>query len=293
MTQPADGSVELTAEPVTDVCTEHGEGVVWDASARLVRFVDLEAGALMSYHPGSGEVDRRQLGTVAACVRPRRSGGLVVALERTFLLLDAEGGVQAEYGPAFDDAGLRFNDGGCDPAGRFWMGSMAYDEAPGRGAIHRLDPDGTIHRVLGDVTISNGLSFAVDGRSALYVDTPTDRVDVLEVDPLAGTVVGRRRLTEVTPGHPDGIAPDAEGGVWVALWAGSAVHRYDRDGRLTHLVRLPCSQVTCPAFGGPDLTDLYVTTSRRGLPEGEEPTAGALFRVRSGIPGVPVLPFAG
>jgi sugar lactone lactonase YvrE len=81
--------------------------------------------------------------------------------------------------------------------------------------------------------------------------------------------------------------------VWVALWEGSAVHRYDRDGRLTHVVRLPASQVTCPAFGGPDLADLYLTTSRRGLPEGKEPAAGALFRTRPGLKGIPVLPFGG
>ena len=170
---------------------------------------------------------------------------------------------------------------------------MAYDETPGRGTIHRLDPDGGVHLVLSDVTISNGLAFASDGRSARYVDTPTGRVDTLEVDLAAGTVTGRTPFVEVTGGHPDGIAVDAEGGVWVALWEGSAVHRYDRDGLLTHVVRLPASQVTCPAFGGADLADLYVTTSRRGLPEGKEPAAGAVFRVRPGVAGVPVFPFGG
>ncbi|HYJ74686.1 MAG TPA: SMP-30/gluconolactonase/LRE family protein, partial [Kineosporiaceae bacterium] len=250
--------VTLEAEQVTDVCTVHGEGVTWDAAAGLVRFVDMEAGALISLDPVSGALGRRQLGTIAACVRPRRSGGLVVALERTFALLDADGVVEREIGPVFTDEALRFNDGGCDPAGRFWMGSMAYAETPGAGTVHRLDPDGSVTLVLSDVTISNGLSFRTDGRSALYVDTPTDRVDVLEVDADAGTVTGRRPFAEVTDGHPDGIVADAEGGVWVALWEGSAVHRYDAEGRLTHVVPLPCSQVTCPAFGGPDLAELYV-----------------------------------
>ena len=155
-----------TAEAVTDVCTVHGEGVVWDGPAGLLRFVDLEAGALMTYDPATSAVARRQLGRVAACVRPRRGGGLVVALERSFVLLGAGGEVVAEYGPVFDDPGIRFNDGGCDPAGRFWMGTMAYDETPGAGSVHRLDPDGSTHLVLEKVTISNGLSFAPDGRSA-------------------------------------------------------------------------------------------------------------------------------
>jgi sugar lactone lactonase YvrE len=281
-----------TAEAVTDVCAVHGEGVVWDGPAGLLRFVDLEAGALMTYDPASSAVARRQLGRVAACVRPRRGGGLVVALERSFVLLGAGGEVVAEYGPVFDDPGIRFNDGGCDPAGRFWMGTMAYDETPGAGSIHRLDPDGSTHLVLEKVTISNGLSFAPDGRSAFYVDTPTSRIDLLEIDPAAGTVTGRHPFAEVD-GHPDGIAVDAQGGVWAALWGGSAVNHYDAQGRLDDVVRLPCSQVTCPAFGGEELADLYVTTSRRGLPPGREPLAGALFRVRPGVAGRPVLPFAG
>lgn len=280
------------AEAVTDVCTEHGEGVVWDGPAGLLRFVDLEAGALMTYDPATSAVARRQLGRVAACVRPRRGGGLVVALERSFVLLGAGGEVVAEYGPVFDDPGIRFNDGGCDPAGRFWMGTMAYDETPGAGTIHRLDPDGSTHLALENVTISNGLSFAPDGRSAYYVDTPTSRIDLLEIDPAAGTVTGRHPFAEVD-GHPDGIAVDAQGGVWAALWGGSAVNHYDAQGRLADVVRLPCSQVTCPAFGGEELADLYVTTSRRGLPPGREPLAGALFRVRPGVAGMPVLPFAG
>jgi sugar lactone lactonase YvrE len=285
---------EHVAEPVTDVCTEHGEGVVWDAATGLVRFVDLTAGALMTYAPGTGEVKRRTIGRVAACVRPRRDGGLVVAAERTFLLLGPDGTVEAEFGPAFEDEGVRFNDGGCDPAGRFYMGTMAYDSTPGAGSLYRLDVDGSVATVLDGVTISNGLAFAPDGRSAWYVDTPTGRVDRLVLDHVAGTVVRGEALVEhVEPGYPDGIAVDADGGVWVALWGGSAVHRYDGHGRLTDVVRLPCSQVTCPAFAGPDLRDLYITTSRLGLDENAEPQAGALFRVRPGVTGLPVLPYAG
>lgn len=285
---------EHVAEQVTDVCTEHGEGVVWDAATGLLRFVDLEAGALMTYDPGTGAVARRDVGTVAACVRPRRGGGLVVAAERTFVLLGPDGEVDGEVGPVFDDPAIRFNDGGCDPSGRFWMGTMAYDETPGAGTVYRLDAAGDVGVVLTGVTISNGLSFAPDGRSAWYVDTPTDRVDRLTVDPASGTITGRRPIARVEgDGHPDGIAVDAEGGVWVALWDGSAVRRYDAEGQLTDGVRLPCSQVTCPAFGGPDLQDLYVTTSRRDLPEGSQPPAGALFRVRPGVSGAPVLAYAG
>lgn len=321
----------LSAEPVTAVCTEHGEGAVWDAARGVLWFVDLLQGGLMQYRPpgagtpragtpdagtpggtSGGTVSRRVLGPVLACVRPRRSGGLVVALEQSFALLD-----EADLAPAapeFPDAApagmhvlpaawqdaagaprRRFNDGGCDPAGRFWMGTMAYDETPGAGMLLRLDPDGSVTTVLDGVTISNGLSFAADGRSAYYVDTPTSRIDVLDVDPERGEVVGRRPFVQIPSeaGFPDGIATDAEGGVWVALWGGSAVRRYDADGRLDAVVDVPARQVTCPAFGGPDGTDLYVTTSRHGLAPHEDPLAGALFRVGAGVAGAPVLPFGG
>jgi sugar lactone lactonase YvrE len=124
------------------------------------------------------------------------------------------------------------------------------------------------------------------------VDTPTKRITRLVSDPASGTFTGWEPFVEVD-GHPDGVAADAEGGVWAALYGGSAVHRFDAQGRLTDIAELPCTQVTCPAFGGSGLDELYVTTSRRGLPEHEQPAAGALFRVRPRVGGAPVLPFAG
>ena len=285
---------ELTAVQATDVCTHHGEGPVWDADLGVLRFVDLLAGSLMTLDPRTGAVTRRELGRVAACVRPRAGGGLVVALERSLALLDGDAAPRLTD-DVWSDPGIRFNDGGCDPAGRFWVGTMAYDERPGAGTLYRLDADLTVTAVLQDVTISNGLSFSADGTRAFYVDTPTSRVDVLEIDPDVGVITGRRPWVEIPPdlGHPDGIAVDSGGGVWVALWGGSAVHRYDADGRLDVVVHVPAGQVSCPAFGGPDLSQLYITTSRQHLTVGVDPLAGAVFRVDPGHVGVPVLPFAG
>ncbi len=315
MTDP--GARHLRAEPVTPVCTHHGEGPVWDPERGVVRFVDMLAGAVMGYHPRTGALTRHEVGTVAACLRPRSGGGYVVALERSFALLP--GGAldpQADIGPAgctgapvdlghpgdvrqlppvFADPAVRFNDGGCDPAGRFWMGSMNADGSDGGGSLYRLDPDGSVSTVLAPVGISNGLSFSPDGRTAHYVDTLTARIDLLDVDPARGQIRGRRPFVEIPAdqGAPDGIAVDADGGVWVALWGGSAVHRYTSDGTLDTVVEVGARQVSCPAFGGDDLTDLYVTTSREGMEDGEDPLAGALFRVAAGVRGRPVLPFAG
>jgi sugar lactone lactonase YvrE len=187
------------------------------------------------------------------------------------------------------------NDGGCDPQGRFYCGTMAYDETPGAGTLYRLDPDLSVHVVLTRVTISNGLQWPADGRHVYYNDTPTGRVDRYDFNPATGTFGDRTNLATLEPdqGAPDGMALDADGGVWVALWGGAAVHRYDATGALTDRIELPARQVTACAFGGPDGTTLFITTSREGLGSAAEPEAGAVFAAETGVRGAPVYTFAG
>lgn len=281
----------LDVEMVTDAVAYHGEGPVWDGG--VLHFVDMLAGDVLSLAP-DGELTRRHLGKVVATVRPRRAGGLVLALERAFAVLDPGAQRPRVVAEAFDDESVRMNDGGCDPQGRFYCGSMAYDASPGRGTLYRLDPDGSVHVVLSGVSISNGLAWSPDGGTVYYIDTPTNRVDAFDFDAEAGTFANRRTVVEIPPeaGHPDGMTVDAEGGLWVALWDGSAVHRYTPDGTLDEVVRLPVRRVTACAFGGPDLDQLYITTSRQDLSD-PEPEAGALFRTVPGVRGMPTLPFAG
>ncbi len=187
------------------------------------------------------------------------------------------------------------NDGGCDPQGRFYCGNMAYDETPGAGSVYRLDVDGSMSIVLAGSTISNGMIWSVDGTLVYYIDTPTGRVDVFDFDAEAGALMNRRPVVRIEPGvgHPDGMTIDAEGGLWVALWDGSAVHRYAPTGELTEVVSVPASQTTACAFGGPELTDLYITSSRRDIDPSVEPLAGALFVTNPGVKGVPVRMYGG
>ena len=286
----------LTARPVSPVVAVHGEGPVWHPSFGGVRWVDLLAGDILEL-VGTDDVRRTHVADVAAAFRPRRGGGLVVAVERGFVLLDADLAVERRLPDLWDDPGVRMNEGGADPAGNFWCGSMAYDEHEGGGALYRLAPDLTVEKVLDDVTISNGFGFSPDHTRAYYIDTPTRKVDVF--DHHDGGLTGRRTAFEPAdgPGFPDGLTVDAEGCLWVALFDGAAVHRYSPDGELLAAVPLPAAQVTACTFGGPDLDRLYVTTSREGLDadaRAAQPLAGALFCVDlPGVRGLPALAFAG
>jgi sugar lactone lactonase YvrE len=238
-------------------------------------------------------ISRRHVGTIAAALRPRRGGGAVIAVERGFVLEDANGDVTA-LPDLWADPTLRMNEGGCDPDGRFYCGSMGYDKGPGRGSVYRLDADATTSLVFGGSTISNGLAWSPDGSIAYYIDTPTRRVDMFDYAKDSG-LTQRRTFVEITDtaGSPDGMTVDAQGHVWVALYGGAAVRRYRPDGILDGVVELPVTNVTACTFAGPDLDELVITTSREGVPAGTQHESGSLFRSRPGVAGQPVLEFAG
>jgi len=282
----------MRAEQLTESVAYHAEGPVWSERWGGLRWVDMLAGDVLGL-ASDGSVRRRHVASIAATLRPRREGGAVIATERGFALEEAGGEVRPLV-DAWTDPTVRMNDGGCDPHGRFYCGSMAYDERPGAAALYRLDPDGSVSVVLEGVTISNGLDFTPDGSAAYYVDTPTGRIDRFDYDPVRG-LTGRRTFAEIPPdaGHPDGLTVDAEGGAWVALYDGGAVRRYTSDGTLDAVVEVGPRKTTACTFGGENLRELFITTSRENLAPGEDPAAGALFRVVPGVAGMPVREFAG
>lgn len=282
------------ARQVTGACTEHGEGPFWDAAGDRLLFVDLQRGAVLALADGD-EVDRYEIGGVTAAIRARREGGYVLGTERGFRLLSPALAPVSDEIVAFSDPAIRMNDGGCDPQGRFYCGSMAYDSTPGAGALFRLDPDRSVHRVLSGVTISNGIQWHRGGRLVYYADTMTGRVDVFDFDPGTGEFSGRRVFATIGEGSglPDGMAIDEDGGVWVALWQGGAVHRYDERGRLSERIEVPVHLTTACTFGGPDRGTLFITTSRQGLGARAEAAAGAVFAIRPGVRGQELPAFAG
>jgi sugar lactone lactonase YvrE len=279
----------MRAEQVTDSVAYHGEGPVWSERWGGLRWVDMLAGDVLSLAP-DGTVERRQVASVVAALRPRRDGGAVLGIERGFALEDA-GRRITRLSELWTEEHLRMNEGACDPDGRFYCGSMAYDKQPGAGALYRFDPDRSVHVVLANVTVSNGLDWSPDGSLAYYNDTDTGRVDVFDYERDAG-LSDRRPFVE-TGARPDGLTVDAEGGVWVALSNAGAVRRYTAVGALDHVIELPVTKVTACTFGGSRLDELFITTSREDLEPGAEPAAGSLFRALPGVTGLAVREFAG
>jgi sugar lactone lactonase YvrE len=281
--------VSTQLEQVTDVVAYHGEGPVWSARWGGLRWVDMLAGDILSLAT-DGSVERRHVGEVAAALRPRRGGGAVIAIERGFALEDPDGAVRP-LPEVWSDPSVRMNEGGCDPDGRFYCGSMAYDQREGAASLYRLDPDGSVHVALRSLTVSNGLEWSPDGTLAYHNDTATYQISVYAYDREAGLT--DRRVLAALERRPDGLTVDAEGGVWTALSDGGAVRRYTPDGGLDAVIEVPARKVTACTFGGAALDELFITTSREGLQPGHDLRAGALFRAVPGVRGLPAREFAG
>lgn len=294
---------ELAAELVLDAGAELGEGPGWDAAARYLVWVDILAGQVCFFDPEESQSTAAggqvlEVGQHVGAAVPRAGGGLALALRGGFATMEITTGDLTLLAAVGDgDGRTRMNDGKCDAGGRFWAGTMDYEEKDPIGCLYRLDPEGTVTTALRGVTVSNGLGWSPDGATMYYIDSPTYRVDALPFDPDSGELGPRRPLVTLEePGMPDGLCVDDEGCLWVASFGGSRVDRFTPDGRLDTVVNVPAAQVTSCAFGGADGGDLFITTARVGLSEPElaaQPGAGGIFRCRPGVTGRPATPFAG
>jgi sugar lactone lactonase YvrE len=286
----------LEAEVAVPAQCQLGEGPVWDVSRGLLWWVDILAGHVYAVDPVSGTGDRFEAGDAVGTVGLTRSGGLVLALADGFALAGADGqDLTRVPGFSIDRTALRFNDGKPDPWGNFVAGTMAWNESGNPpGSLYRLSPDGEVTELFGGVGLSNGLDWTDDRRLFYYSDTTIGRVDVFDCDPDTGELSGRRPFVDAA--QPDGLTLDAEGCLWLAVWGSGEVRRYTPDGRLDTVVRLPAWQVTSAAFGGPDLSTLYITCAWEGLTpaeRAEQPHAGDIFALTPGVQGRPPFRFAG
>lgn len=290
--------IELTATPCCDAICELGEGPRWDAARDELQWVDILAG---HFYRGSLQGDRivvrrryaidRPVGAAA----PAAGGGWVLAAGRGFAQLSESGDVTDLALPESVDANTRMNDGACDPQGRFWAGSMPYDDQPGAGTLYRLEPDGTATAVLPDRSVPNGLGWSPDGTTMWFADSGEGHVYAFDFDGATGALSNRRTIIAIDEGDavPDGIAVDDEGCLWLAVWGAGEVRRHAPDGELLARVRVPASQPSACWFGA---GRLFITSARYGLDPAQlvrEPDAGRLFAVDAGVGGPPATPWRG
>jgi sugar lactone lactonase YvrE len=282
-----------SATPVTPQRGEHTEGPCWDARTARLLWVDQFDG-LVRIGEYDGEwlhvVQTHSLGSAVGAVVPSGvDDGWFVACAQGFAHLSADGTLTLLAQPEAEvDVDTRMNDGKCDPAGRFWAGSMAWDKRSGAGSLYRLELDHTVTVVLRGVSISNGLAWP-DERTLYYIDTPTQRVDTYAIDADC-TLRDRRTVVTVDGGSPDGMCIDAEGCLWVAVWGGSAVHRYAPDGTLVAVAEVAAPQVSSCCLGGTDGRTLFITTSQEAMDAADRARyalSGHLFATRVDVPGQP------
>src|SRR5579883_2880628 len=266
----------MEPEIVADHSCALGEGPLWHAEEKRVYWTDIDGGRLFRYDPETGQSEQFYEGDVV--------GGFTIQANGSLLLFGAKGCVREwkngqsktliEDLPGEGEG--RFNDVIADPAGRVFCGTLG--RTPGR--LYRLETDGAIAPLLEGIGCSNGMGFTPDRKRFYYTDTVKREIYLFDYDQETGEITNQRVFVRLEgEGAPDGMTVDTEGGVWTALWGGSAVVRFDSSGRETHRIPFPAKKMTSAAFGGPDYTDLYCTCAGGTNRPADGPAGGALFRI--------------
>lgn len=280
MTQPQ-------PELIVDIPNDLGENPLWHPQEQRLYWTDITRGRLYRYDPATRVHEQIYQGNIVGGFTLQADGSLLLFMARGRIAIWRAGALHnvVDEIPAEHDA--RFNDVIADPAGRVFCGTMS-SSVPGR--LYRLDTDGSLTVVVEGVTVSNGMGFTPDRRGMYYTDTRPKRIYHFDYDQATGALTNQRTWLQVPEGEggPDGMTVDAEGHVWSAHWGGSAVYRYTPEGVQELRIPFPALKVSSVAFGGPDMSDLYVTTALSGGERSiEGPGAGGLFRVRAGARGLP------
>lgn len=283
-----------------DLKAQLGEGPSWNEKEGLLYWVDITGKLVHTYDPKTGDRKHTTFDRMIGAVVPRRSGGIMMAMEDGFYAYNFNSEQLTFIGnPENRKRGTRFNDGKCDAAGRFWAGTMSLEGKPNQGALYCLEADLTIRTVLDDVSISNGIAWSPDNRTMYYIDSPTRNVMAYDYDLATGQLSGGRVAAEINMegAVPDGMCCDTEGNIWVALWGGFCIQKWDpRAGELLATVQVPASQSSSCAFGGEEMNELFITSARICLSETDlldQPHAGGLFKVDAGVRGLPTYAFGG
>lgn len=293
----------MVSRPAIEIVLDHtcllAEGPVWDDVQELICWVDILNGELYQFSPHSKKQTtialHQMIGAFALC----SDGNLIVVLQNGFAFVDrTNGSIKMISDPEIHLTGNRFNDGKCDPGGRFWAGTMSLLETPEVGAVYMMDNDLTVTQKIPSVSISNGMAWSMDGTVFYFIDSPARCVDAYDFDVKSGQISNRRIVVQVpeADGFPDGMTIDEEGMLWIAHWGGWQVARWNpANGEKLFSFKLPVEKITSCTFGGDELKDMYITSAKVGLSETEskeQPLAGSLFVINNcGYVGQPAVKF--
>ncbi|QAS52005.1 SMP-30/gluconolactonase/LRE family protein [Halobacillus litoralis] len=290
----------MAVELVLNTKSSLGEGPSWDSEKEVLYWVDILQKKIHQYDPAKNENKTVELNQMPGTIAPRESEGVILGLEQGIYFYNW---ISEELDPIVDPEEHmpenRFNDGKCDPAGRFWAGTMELDGKPGEGSLYCLGTDLELMKKIEGVSTSNGLGWSPDLKAMYYIDTPTEQVVRYDFDLDTGEVKNPKPVIHFSDeeGFPDGMTVDEEGMLWIAHWGGGGVSKWNPEtGEKLEFISVPAVNVTCCVFGGKDRNELFITTARKDMTEDQleqYPEAGGLFKVSTKTKGMPSYPFKG
>jgi sugar lactone lactonase YvrE len=281
-------------ELLYDIKATLGEGPVWDARTETLYWIDI----LNKRIYANGDVFLESDETIG-CLSLRKDGGLIFTKRFSFWTCDSDSSQLTLLSTLENEpANNRFNDGKCDPRGRFLAGTMDMGETDPNGSLYLFDGQ-SVTKLLGNVTISNGLTWSPDYKTLYYIDTPTHEVKAFDYDLETGAIANMRVVIQLSDslGHPDGMTSDTQGNLWIAMWGGAQVTKWNPNTRqLLEQIPVPAKNVSCCVFGGKNMNELYITSARVGLDEDalkQYPLTGGVFRLETNVEGMQSFKFAG
>lgn len=281
-------------ELLHDIKAVLGEGPVWDARTETLYWIDILDKRIYA----NGEI-LIELDEPIGCLALRRSGGLILTKRFSFWTFEPDSAKLTFLSTLTDEPpNNRFNDGKCDPRGRFLAGTMDMGEKDPHGSLYSFDGNSVV-KLLDGVTISNGLTWSPDYKTFYYIDTPTRTVRAFDYDLETGAVSSPREAVRVPEslGWPDGMTSDLQGNLWIAMWGGAQITKWDpSSGQLLERIPVPARNVSSCVFGGRNMNELYITSAHKGLDEAaleEYPLTGGVFRLETKVEGMPAFEFAG
>ena len=282
--------MSLQFDLFSDYSCELGEGPFWDSKRSRLHWVDIIGEKIISQNLDGSNIHALEVDGNPGCVVLSDDGTMVAGVDNQISSLDGGGNLLKVLADTKEGSGLRFNDGKCDPTGRFWVGSMDRKEKNKLGSLYSWNSiEGLVYREQG-VTVSNGMGWSPDNSLFYYIDSPTREVSVYDFDLSTGSINNKRRFISFSEedGFPDGMTIDNEGRLWIAFWGGSKIMCVNPDSKaIEEVVSFPVSKITSCAFGGEKLDKLFITSAKVQVNEEDEPMAGKTFVVSPGVKGLP------